>query len=654
MKDLLATIDLYDDDDTRVEFNKGGDAERKRRLQIAYDKYGKDSLDKGAKVLGFKNFESMRGEKNANFRRKIFKELEEFGEVMTEEGSRQRSRVGRIQTEQDIQIKLLEETNKKKFFDPVKFAKANNISLPELKKQSALLQKNIYNKRMKMAGKDMRFQLNWIPDDPTASDNTLNKLWKSKLIKYDKNKIDELFYQAFGNPKSNTYNPKKFLAIKKNLNEYRQLREAINAKYPNINFELDHPLSKSTLNKVFNATADQLTFVNPLTKDLNNGFKDSLSLQYEKAIQGNNTSKKKAVEKIARDLKLNIGKVSDDATNFKYGVKEFQKLDMKEELLKAVRTQADLSSNLKTYVKNNPDLFKQAGVSPNINLTNIKPSEVKGVEKILARYAAIGCGPKGVKQGGRIGFNIGTSTTCIRQGLEKVRSGTNLSPGDQANIKAINNITKTAKGAKAIGTAARVLGAGVIAPEIVFGGFFAATDYATGADKDEIISNLTFGLGGKSMKEQLKESDPKYGQADKLTDVYQGYLNSLDKFGKPKPFVGRPGKRTSEQDVLKAMEPFTRVNPQLETGDFFDLGMYESQLEKDRAAEAKFAEDKIQRALERGFYDPGVGGSRRISEFQAAGGGIAKEAGDPSGAMLESMNPDSQGLSGLLKRAKKV
>jgi transposase len=37
-----------------------------------------------------------------------------------------------------------------------------------------------------------------------------------------------------------------------------------------------------------------------------------------------------------------------------------------------------------------------------------------------------------------------------------------------------------------------------------------------------------------------------------------------------------------------------------------------------------------------------------------AGGGIAKEAGDPSGAMLQSMNPDSQGLRGLLKRGKKI
>ena len=37
-----------------------------------------------------------------------------------------------------------------------------------------------------------------------------------------------------------------------------------------------------------------------------------------------------------------------------------------------------------------------------------------------------------------------------------------------------------------------------------------------------------------------------------------------------------------------------------------------------------------------------------------AGGGLAKQAGDRSGAMLRSMNPDSQGLSGLLKRGNKI
>ena len=39
---------------------------------------------------------------------------------------------------------------------------------------------------------------------------------------------------------------------------------------------------------------------------------------------------------------------------------------------------------------------------------------------------------------------------------------------------------------------------------------------------------------------------------------------------------------------------------------------------------------------------------------EKAGGGIAKEAGDRSGAMLTSMNPDSQGLSYLFNRVKKV
>ena len=48
------------------------------------------------------------------------------------------------------------------------------------------------------------------------------------------------------------------------------------------------------------------------------------------------------------------------------------------------------------------------------------------------------------------------------------------------------------------------------------------------------------------------------------------------------------------------------------------------------------------------------GARQAFDPFMAAGGGIAKEAGDPSGAMLESMNPDSQGLQGLLNRVKKI
>ena len=52
---------------------------------------------------------------------------------------------------------------------------------------------------MLVAGKDMRSTLTWIPNDPTVSDNALNKLWKSKLIKYEKDKLDEIGLKIIDN-----------------------------------------------------------------------------------------------------------------------------------------------------------------------------------------------------------------------------------------------------------------------------------------------------------------------------------------------------------------------------------------------------------------------------------------------------------------------
>ena len=47
------------------------------------------------------------------------------------------------------------------------------------------------------------------------------------------------------------------------------------------------------------------------------------------------------------------------------------------------------------------------------------------------------------------------------------------------------------------------------------------------------------------------------------------------------------------------------------------------------------------------------GEAQAFDPFQAAGGGLAKLAGDRSGAMLTSMNPDKDGLQGSLNRGKK-
>jgi hypothetical protein len=54
------------------------------------------------------------------------------------------------------------------------------------------------------------------------------------------------------------------------------------------------------------------------------------------------------------------------------------------------------------------------------------------------------------------------------------------------------------------------------------------------------------------------------------------------------------------------------------------------------------------------YENPGSTSFTPMKPFGLAGGGIAKLAGIDEGPQTESLNPDSQGLSGLLKRAKKV
>jgi len=406
-----------------------------------YKKYGKKEIDKAVKQWAIKSnkepnrvnkikvttFDNLNASDRNNFKRKYLDDIEKYGEWNP--NRKFDSRQKRVLKEQGIQIKLLEATNKKGKFNAAKFAKDNNITMKVLKEQSNLLQGSIYDKRMLVSGKDMgRSTLTWIPEDATISDNALSKLHKAGLITYERNKIDELFYDAFGRSKikgTNIDNPslnnKKYLAIKNNLNEYRQLKEAINLKYPSINFELDHPLSKSTLNKIFNSSAAELTRVNILDAELNNNFKKSISSKYENAINSKNFKAKKAIETIAKDLNLNIGKVTQNLTGYDYGVKEFQKLNIKDEIIKTLKNQKDLSLNFKNYIKKNPDLLKIAGYTtkdierlPYTKITKVTDKHIQGIEKLFRDLC-----PKKAS-GGRIGYQkAGAVTGTLECGINQ-------------------------------------------------------------------------------------------------------------------------------------------------------------------------------------------------------------------------------------------
>jgi len=764
-------------DGGRIPFDNGGDAFKLKKLQEDYDNFGKKELNKAAKTLGFKNYESMSGVENSNFRRKIKRELNEYGEVLNRKESDIRGRKKRIKTEQDIQIKLLEETNKKKFFDPEKFAKENKISVKQLKDEARKLRNNIYDKRMLVSGKKMRSTLEWIPDDLKQADITLNKLWKSKLIANDRGKIENLFYDAFGNPESPTFNPKKHLAIRNNLTEYYQLRDAIKAKYPNINLALDHPLSKSSLKNLFNASADQLTRVNPLEFDLNNGFKDSLSQQYELSVKNKNPNQKKAVEKIAKDLKINIGKINKDATNFNYGVKQFQKLNMKDEILKAVQTQADLSDNFKTYVKNNPELFKTANVNPNTNITKITQGQVKKIESLIASLGGGDCGRGFKNQGGRIGLKDGPVNVdvCFKNGLERVKKG-----GVDFTKAESSNFSKLTKGIKAMG-ASNIVKLGVI-PEALFEGALIADKMASEGDSfmqgvrnsylaipfqklglmktydegrreeilnPELINEDAAPLGemqkkrvqdvfnlqdSLNRKNQLRQSMFNLEKQKKATDAisdgpfgYVGDTQNLDNrilkrrqeleglYDDPRSKLGKVSMdekllTTKPMDLnIKdqlTMDAYNQAvekantlragNIKVTPGTGFGVDAQIKKRMKELPVTPEYAKEQLQATGDyynigytpygmnklftlMGRQNPQFGINKQTGKYdeeqglndymnhlrtldfadnfreEKAGGGISGlSGGDPKGAMTRSMNPDSQGLSYLFNRVKKV
>ena len=143
-----------------------------------------------------------------------------------------------------------------------------------------------------------------------------------------------------------------------------------------------------------------------------------------------------------------------------------------------------------------------------------------------------------------------------------------------------------------------------------------------------------------TQKKQKNTSEGKYGKMffDAFDSLTQGAKNVLQ--GRIIPYGPdrlRPlqSKREKENQMLKSLEPsdlnlvnlarrFTRDN--IKSADI----------------ESPILADDIENIK---YENPGV---------FFAGGGIAKIAGDRSGAMTRSMNPDSQGLQGLFNRAMKI
>ena len=147
--------------------------------------------------------------------------------------------------------------------------------------------------------------------------------------------------------------------------------------------------------------------------------------------------------------------------------------------------------------------------------------------------------------------------------------------------------------------------------------------------------------------------------AEMAKDDYSPIFGSLGDPLKNRAINSGPktrGGRGAAKDYKIDLTPLTYKNFKPDYGftkeQFENAMRKEGSLADDQVYQDAFYKQEVEKPIE--FQQLMELPSFRSASEKFAGGGIAKEAGDRSGAMTRSMNPDSQGLSYLFNRVKKV
>ncbi len=333
----------------------------------------------------------------------------------------------------------------------------------------------------------------FLPDNAKDLNLLLKKLHNVKgLETVEQRQIKKILGEAFGGGK----NPELFKLYNNKINEYYDLKKKLTGK---INLNLDHPLSSQMIKKLKLGKEAQL-FVQPLTAEINQGVKSLLDKTYAQAFASKGLgreAKMKNIVNLAKKLQIPMGTT-------KLISEPFYKQNLPKKIIEAAKTQNRIIKNIKNLPKEEiAKVFTDKRTK--LISSDVKPINVKAIVKKL-NQAGFRCGA----QQGLTCKDPRAYTKSIMETMELAKQG------DNAAVAKINKMGKLMKGFKG---AAKFSGWALLA-EVGFAAPLAAVDYAKGANKDEIISNITYGLAGKSMKEQLKEIDPRYGQAQKLFDLY--------------------------------------------------------------------------------------------------------------------------------------
>ena len=257
-------------------------------------------------------------------------------------------------------------------------------------------------------------------------------------------------------------------------------------------------------------------------------------------------------------------------------------------------------------------------------------------KNVIVRMAKIGC--PGKANGGRIGFDQGLNvTSCAAKGVEKLQGDPGkLTPGDQANVRAL------AKSGKAVKFLKGVLGPGAILGEVIFEGGAAANKFMDqGMPIKQALGESYINkylLGPKTQIDVEAERAKEFAKGEDFAMAERGRRMA--------PFMAQ-SKAADERRLKNRMEQMEQAFPTMSIPDI-NLALQNVGLTQQ---ETGMTYPELQDYVKREDQMQAIADAGGVSNL--AGGGIAKLAGDRSGPPPES-GPNSQGLQGLFNRVKKV
>jgi len=362
--------------------------------------------------------------------------------------------------------------------------------------------------------------------------------------------------------------------------------------------------------------------------------------QFDKALgQAYATKNKEALEAIVNlqsYLPKEFGGITPDGKIKDYGAKPFS--------LKTNLSQADFPEIYKRvfeFIKNPElqDTFKQSKVSFKKLLSQEK--QIMGQVKGLAAYMKKNFGQE-------IVCNLSKGINCndprayqksIDQLTQKAKQG------DEAARSTLTKFTNKAATAGRLIKGA--LGPLAIASEIAIeGGIALNKTLQTGVPLKTAFADSIFNLalGPKLKIDKEAELAKEFAKGEDFAMAKRGERMGKTIFGIP---LMAQSKEADAQRLKKREQQMEQAFPTTSPQEIDEILKTQGMTIEDFG----LSYPQIQDFIKQDQQMQAIADAGGIANL--AGGGIAKEAGDPSGAMLESMNPDSQGLPSLLKRGRK-